>query len=76
MISGTKTGRGRYDFEAIDVGELWAELAAEYQEASARIRRLGLRRLSPGMRGVIWLLRLYVVFMLGVVAANLVGLFR
>jgi hypothetical protein len=62
--------------DGADVSELWAQALAEAQEAAGRARTLGLRRLSPGLTGIIWVLRLYVLFMLGVVAWNLATMLR
>jgi hypothetical protein len=46
----------------------------ERRQVARKIQSLGRAKLSPGIRKVLWLLRIYVLFMLAVVAINLVEL--
>jgi hypothetical protein len=51
-------------------GAPWTFLLEEHQKAREQVGHLGLRRLNPGLRVLIWALRLYVLFMAVVVAVN------
>lgn len=46
----------------------------ERQQVVHKIQSLGRARISPGIQKVIWCLRIYVLFMLAVVAVNIVEL--
>lgn len=51
----------------------WVEEAlAEHLASKARIDQLGLLKLSPATKGLMWVLRAYVIFMITVVAVNVV----
>lgn len=50
--------------------ELVDEALTEYRSSLAAIERLGLKTLSPGLRILIWALRVYVLFMVVVVVIN------
>lgn len=51
----------------------WVEEAlAEHLSSKARIDQLGLLKLSPAIKGLMWVLRAYVIFMITVVAVNVV----
>ncbi|RIV18556.1 hypothetical protein D2Q93_13975 [Alicyclobacillaceae bacterium I2511] len=56
--------------------ELVAEVLLEQREAAKRMERLTLRPLSRGLRGLMWLLRLYVLFMIAVVTINVIQIFH
>ncbi len=47
-----------------------SEILAEHVATEQYMKTLGPRRLSPSLRGLIWLLRLYVIFMLVAVVIN------
>lgn len=47
-----------------------SEILTEHLEAQCYMATLGPRPLSPALRGLIWMLRLYVVFMLVAVVIN------
>lgn len=46
----------------------------ERRQVVRKIQSLGRARLSPGIQKVIWCLRIYVLFMLAIVAVNIVKL--
>lgn len=62
--------------EVIEHPELVEEVLLEQEEASRRIKKLGLRPLGKGLKSLIWGLRVYVFFMVVVVVINLVHTFH
>jgi len=48
----------------------WTLLLEEHRETREHMAHLGLRRLNPALRVLIWALRIYVLFMVVVVAVN------
>ena len=56
--------------ELSDQPEVVEEILFEQKEASKRTSQLGIRKLGKGMKSLIWLLRLYVIFMVVVVIIN------
>jgi hypothetical protein len=53
-----------------DPPSLIQNILAEHLASRSRVRQLGRRRLSPGLKGLIWFLRLYVLFMVAVMTVN------
>ncbi|MCY0901869.1 MAG: hypothetical protein OWU32_06720 [Firmicutes bacterium] len=52
--------------------EVVGEILKEHVERQQQTEGLTLRKLSPGVKAMIWFLRLYVVFMTVVVVVNVV----
>jgi hypothetical protein len=58
--------------DVLERPELADEVLAEYREAQVRIKTLGRATLGRKTRILIWALRIYVLFMLVVVAINII----
>jgi len=70
MVSSESTVN-RSDLSDLDAQKPWVdEVLAEHRASQVQINQLGLLKLSPGLKGLMWLLRLYVIFMVVVVIVN------
>ncbi|MCL5065410.1 MAG: hypothetical protein M1600_10135 [Firmicutes bacterium] len=59
------------DLSDLDAQKIWVdEVLAEHRASQVQIEQLGLLKLSTGLKGLMWLLRLYVIFMVVVVIVN------
>lgn len=56
------------ELDSLDV----EQLLQEHYEAQERIHRLGLRPLSPGLKALMWTLRIYVILMIVAVVVNVI----
>jgi hypothetical protein len=63
-----KPDESRCDSDAM----LVAEALNDYRSSLQAIDELGLLAMSPALKGLIWGLRLYVLFMVGVVVINVI----
>jgi len=59
-------------FEDPETRQLLQEAVQEYRAGAAHAESLGLRPLSPGVKSLLWVLRGYVLFMVGIVIWNIV----
>lgn len=55
---------------AEDRASLVENVLAEHFAVRSHVRQLGRRRLTPGLKALIWFLRLYVLFMVTVTVVN------
>lgn len=56
----------------IENQDLVEEALTEYRTSLQSVEQLGLKPLSPGLKGLIWGLRFYVLFMVAVLIINIV----
>ncbi len=58
---------------SLEISTEWMEEAlAEHRMSQIQVEQLGLLKLSPALKGLMWLLRLYVLFMVTVVVVNVI----